>query len=103
MATVKLIEVFETRKSSQTGANFERAYNLREVFVNPDYVICLRQNKKMTQLLAEGTLPEGLDSRQEFTQIYLNRGQTGIDITVVGEPIQIQKQLHAGKKTLLKG
>ena len=60
---VKLVEVFENKKFTQES----KKYAMREVFVNPDHVVCLRSEPNYGKLLQEGTLPEGLDSRQEFT------------------------------------
>ena len=57
----------------------------------------------MKQKLQEGKLPEGLDSRQEFSRIYLNRGQVGLDIVVVGSPSLIEKELKKNYKQVLKG
>ena len=50
--------------------------------------------------LSEGNLPEGLDTRQEFTKIILDRGH-GYAITVVGNTEVVNKQLNQRK--LLKG
>ena len=35
---IKLVEVFENKKFSQEA----KRYSVREVFVNPDHVVCLR-------------------------------------------------------------
>mgnify|MGYP003678956458 FL=1 len=48
-------------------------------------------------------MPEGLDPRQEFSRIYLNRGQAGLDIIVVGKPSIIEKELKKNYKQVLKG
>ena len=60
---IKLVEVFENKKFSQEA----KRYAMREVFVNPDHVVCLRSEPSYGRLLQEGVLPEGLDTRQEFT------------------------------------
>jgi len=54
-------------------------------------------------VLKEGLLPEGMDERQSFTKVFLDRGQTGIDITVVGEAAIVGKKLGLYEKELLKG
>ena len=47
---------------------------------------------------------EDLDENQSFTKIYLNRGQAGIDLVVVGMPGNIQEKLGlTSEKQLLKG
>jgi hypothetical protein len=54
-------------------------------------------------MLKEGFLPEDLDKRQAFTKVFLNRGQSGLELTVVGEAAIIGQKLHRGTRELLKG
>tara|TARA_B100000287_G_scaffold227782_1_gene214811 strand:- start:3068 stop:3385 length:318 start_codon:yes stop_codon:yes gene_type:complete len=103
---VTLVEVVEVRNAySQTTAEATRGatYSLREVTVNPNHVVCLREDGKMVQRLNEGRLPDNLDSRQRFTKVYLDRGQTGIDLTVVGSLQQTQERLGIDKREVLHG
>ena len=90
---VKLVEV-QQRMSS---------FRLTEVYVTPEHVVAMREDERMTQILREGKLPENLDDRQSFTKIYIDRGHTGIDMTVVGDIQQIKEKLGLNKRTLLKG
>jgi hypothetical protein len=48
-------------------------------------------------------LPDGLDSRHEFTKLHMNSGNGSFDITVVGSPDVVEEKLAASKNTLLKG
>ena len=73
------------------------AYQLREVFVNSDHIVCLREELKIDHK----KLPDGLNSKQRYTRVYMNRGQVGIDFVVVGHPELVEKKLNA--KQLLKG
>ena len=95
---IKLVELFETRQH-----NDRTTYGLREVFVNPEQIACLREDVLSTRKLEAGLLPENLDKRQQFTKIHLNRGMSGIDITVVGDPSSIKEKLNLETRTLLKG
>jgi hypothetical protein len=54
-------------------------------------------------MLKEGLLPEDMDKRQTFTKIHLDRGQSGIDLTVVGDAHVVSEKLGIYKKSLLKG
>ena len=45
---VKLTEVYETNKDT-TGSK----YSFREVFVNPEHIVCLREDEKYKRLLSE--------------------------------------------------
>jgi len=95
---IKLVEVCELLSASK-----KQAYTLREVFVNPEHVVSLREESTIRHKLLEGSLPEGLDERQQFTKVILNRGQLGLDIIVVGSPQVIESKLQRQTKELLKG
>ena len=71
---VKLVEIYELNRQP---APDEISYSLREVFVNPEHVTCLRED-----LITSKKLKSGL--------------------TVVGDPSTIQEKL-LGPKQLLKG
>jgi len=87
-------------KFTEVYSNTTTTFKLREVGVNPSFVVCTRMDDTMLGNLREGRLPEGLDERQEFTKIILDRGH-GYSITVVGDTETVNKQLS--KKVLLKG
>ena len=57
----------------------------------------------MTTVLREGKLPDQLDQRQDFTKLYVDRANTGIDITVVGDLNTIKEKLGLDNRSLLKG
>ena len=104
---VGLTEILRpNRFASEDGLlSRENNYVLREVFVNPGHVVCLREDSFYKNLLSEGKLMNNLDHTQSFTKLYLNRGQAGIEITVVGSPASIQEKLDLSlhEKQLLKG
>jgi len=101
---VKLIEIGRSSQLSEAGRPDE-AYSLKEIFINSEHVVCLREDETFKRILKEGKLVDGLDERQSFTRIYLDRGQSGIDLTVVGAPGLIQQKLglNTATKELLKG
>jgi hypothetical protein len=97
---IKLVEIYElSRRPIEEDAP---SYSLREVFVNPEHVTCLREDMITGKKLKSGLLPGDLDPRQKFTKIHLNRGLSGIDLIVIGDPNSVQEQL-LGTKQLLKG
>tara|TARA_R110002153_G_scaffold1580_16_gene8150 strand:+ start:10210 stop:10512 length:303 start_codon:yes stop_codon:yes gene_type:complete len=98
---IKVIEVYQNGRGHSANAN--ENYSLRETFINPEHVVCLRSDITFKQKLQEGLLPNGLDSRQEFTRVYMNRGHAGLDIVVVGEASTIEQMVSQNEKTLLKG
>ena len=97
MPLVKLTEV------CQNGAVTTRQdYTLREVFINPEHVIMIREEARMRQLNEEGLLPAGLKHEHRFTKLTINRGHTGTEIVVVGAPDVVESSLNT-RKELLRG
>ena len=95
---VKLIEIYEVGRQQSAD---KTTFSLREVFVNSEHIACLREDTSTSKKLQSGLLPKELDPRQRFTKIHLNRGLSGIDLVVVGDPQIIQEKLLG--KILLKG
>jgi hypothetical protein len=99
---VKLIEVVSRKEAQTLGAPPEVKYSLREVFVNPDQVVCLRVDETVKQHLREGKMPD-LDQSQSFTRIHMNRGNSGLDVVVVGSPEAVEEKIFKTRSRLLKG
>ena len=95
---IKLVEIFESIGRSR---NSRTSYSLREVYVNPNRVVCLREDVSMRKKLEANLLPEDLDLKQQFTKLSLDRGHSGIDLVVVGPPEIIEEKLYS--KQLLRG
>ena len=96
MKVTKLVEVVQT-------SVYNKKYSLREVFVNPDYVISLMPDSNMKTVLQEGRLPDGLDKRQEFTRVTVHKGNSGLEMVVVGNTENVRNKLFSSPSTLLKG
>ena len=94
----KFIEVYESTRSHSNEK--VRTFDLREVLINSEHVVCVRPDPAFQNLLIEGKLPDKLDQRQEFSRVYLNRGQVGLDIIVVGNAKLVEQKLN---KKILKG
>jgi hypothetical protein len=92
----KLVEVIQNSATS-------RNYSLREIFVNPEFVVSLVPDVNTKKLLSEGRLPEGLDSAVEFTRVTVHKGASGLEMVVVGDTTTIKSKLFAGSPSLLKG
>jgi len=96
---IKLVEIYET--TNMHSNNSTKAFSLRETFINPNHVVCVREDFSLKKKMEDGELLEDLDKRQRFSKIYMDRGHTGIDMTVVGSPEQVYETLNT--KRLLKG
>jgi hypothetical protein len=78
-------------------------YTLKEIFVNPDHVIMIREEARMRSLNEQGLLNKGLDSTHQFSKLTINRGNTGTEIVVVGAPNTIETVLNKNNKQVLRG
>jgi len=100
---IKLVEVCSSHNKYTNRDTSGRKFTLREIFVNPEHVVCIREDINSAQFLQEGQLPDGLDSRTRFSKLHLNRGQNGLDVVVIGDPDLIKEKLGLMQRTLLKG
>lgn len=80
----------------------QQDYTLREVFVNPEHVVMIREETRMQKLNEQGALPDDLRDDHRFTKLTINRGHTGTEIVVVGAPNIIETTLSHNKQ-LIKG
>ena len=97
MGLVRLTEVCQNK--ALTNKN---DYTLREVFVNPEHVVMIREESRMQNLNEQGLLPEGLKSEHQFTKLTINRGHRGTEIVVVGAPATVENSLNTNQQ-LLRG
>jgi ketopantoate reductase len=77
-------------------------YSLREVFVNPEHVVMVREEHQMRNLNEQGMLTEGLDKKHRFSKITIDKGTTGTDIVVIGDPTTVETALN-NRSYVLKG
>jgi len=94
---VKLTEVCGTGAVT-TG----RRYSLREVFVNPEHVVMVREEHQMKNLNEQGMLTEGLNKEHRFSKITIDKGTTGTEIVVIGDPMTVENALNT-RSYVLKG
>ena len=80
--------------------NTNGSYKLNEVYLNSEHVVSIRP---VSLIVSESQFPDGLDKRTEFSNIYLDHGQAGMVLTVVGPPAVIETKINSAKKQLLKG
>ena len=92
----KLIEVTQNSATAKT-------YSLREVFVNPEFVVSLTPDINTKRLLTEGRLPEGLSNQTEFTRVTIHKGASGQEMVVVGDISDVRTKLFSGNRQVLKG
>jgi|TARA_R100000750_G_C2259981_1_gene63432 hypothetical protein len=94
---IKLTEV-----CNNGAITMRQTYTLREVFVNPEHVVMVREESRMKKLNEQGMLPSELNKDHRFSKLIINRGHTGSEIVVVGAPDIIEAALNKTKQ-ILKG
>ena len=94
---VKLTEV-----CNNGAVTTNKMYSLREIFVNPEHVVMIREEKRMKELNENGKVASGLDRAHQFSKLTITRGQTGPEIVVVGSPEVVESTLKSSKR-LLRG
>jgi hypothetical protein len=94
---VKLTEV-----CNNGAVTTNKYYSLREVFINPEHVVMIREEKRIKELNENGRVAPGLDGAHQFSKLTINRGQAGTEIIVVGSPETVEDALKNNKK-LLRG
>ncbi len=99
---VKLTEI-----CSNGAVTVGQNYKLREVFVNPEHVIMIREDVRVKQLNESGLLNlpgrEKLNMEHRFSKVTINRGHTGSEIVVVGAPETIENILKKQERHILRG
>ncbi len=101
---VKLVEVSKNSSYSSLGetTSQQAGYSLKEVYINPEHVVFMREDNKILTKISKTLLSEQLHPEQEFTTLRINAGHSGMEVTVVGSLIMIQEKLNF-RKQLLKG
>jgi hypothetical protein len=102
---IKLVEVHEDNTMSRNTAELgTRKYCTRTLLLNPESVVCAREDLNLKKLLDEGLLPVISDKKMKFTRLILERGSNGMEVSVIGG---IDEFWHAindvQKHSLLKG
>ena len=95
---VKLTEV-----CNNAAVTSRQQYTLRDIFVNPEHVVMIREERRLRELNENGDVMTGLDTNHRFSKLTINRGTTGTEIVVIGAPEIIETQLKSSRKVLLKG
>ena len=97
MSGIKLTEVYSVGNGSQ------KKYSVRQIYLNPDHIVYMREEEILQRLLSEGRLMDGMDKRQTFTRITVNNNSMQQDILVVGNVDTIYEKLKLETKSLLRG
>tara|TARA_B100001094_G_C18116583_1_gene764356 strand:- start:701 stop:958 length:258 start_codon:yes stop_codon:yes gene_type:complete len=75
MNFMKCIEIYVDRKK-----NHKSRYNLREVYINPNKILFVTEDKEIKSMLDDGIMDD-LSKDHEFTRVALDNGTT---VSIVG-------------------
>ena len=96
--SIKFVELYEKASASRSASSWA----LREVVINPHYIVTMRPDERAPTLLREGKLPDGLDERQQFTKIHMSRGNSGVELTIVGDISTVQRAMQATDRKVIR-
>ena len=100
---VKLTEVYSDSRGSTNYLSNKKTYSLREVYINPEHVVMIREENTIRRLNESGQLSGGLDANHRFSKITVNRGDGNAEFVVVGAPEHVGQTLNKNQKQLLRG
>ena len=84
-----LVELIEIKKDSKGN------YVLNTIYVNPNQIIFMQENRQIRQQLQEGKIGLGLNKNfTTFTDIRMNFSSYVSNVTVVGDPGLIETKIH---------
>ena len=103
---ITLTEIYETDSVTAVVRNEEgrferrtRQFSLREILLNPEYIVTAKQDKRFETFLAEGLLPNGFNPNQQFVKLQLAWSATSSAryLVVVGDLSHIYEKIFGGK------
>ena len=83
---ILLTEIHNSEQREWSSSPFEKvsAYSLRQVILNADHVVLIRENDSLKEKLKITGWPAGLDERVTFCKVFLNSGHSA-SINIVGD------------------
>ena len=71
--------------------------SLREIYINPDYIVSMKENEVLKQKSAHEPLVEGMNKSLSFTELTMHIRPNGSGVlNVIGSPSEIIKKYHRG-------
>ena len=93
---IKLVEVSKKGEEYDPAVGMNKVtFNLREVLINPQMIVSMREDTYLGQKNKRDRLLKDLNENTEFTSLTLNAGSNGKTITVVGSFYAICEKLAA--------
>ena len=88
---LKLVEIVGESSYDESKESIIESFLLREIFINPDYIITLRENVSLRNKSIKSPIVKGLNNNVFFTELKYSEGKTNgpKTINVVGRPLDI--------------
>jgi len=97
---IKLVEIVSTpRNYNPQVREVESTYKLREFYVNPAFVVSIRDDEGVSARHKRNPLIDGLDPATRFSKLMISSGGASSTVTqfsVVGSPDTVNKKLTSG-------
>ena len=101
---IRLVEVVNiTDHNPRMERTAKVKFTLREIWLNEEYVVSIREATGYKKLLSEGRLPADLEGAHSFTALTTNNGNVSETHIVVGSPGVVAGRLNKNTHQLLKG
>ena len=86
---IKFVEIFENSSAyDEKIGKCKTSFSLREVFLNPSYIVSMSENTTLKERSTRETLIEGLDDKVTFTDLTVASGGQSASkrYSVIGHP-----------------
>ncbi len=101
---IRFIEIVnQTSFNPRMERTSKPSFTVGEVWINPEYVVSVREAPTYKSLLREGLLPSDLNEDHTFTRVTLTQAGQSETHVVVGSPRTVATRLGTGNPGLLKG
>lgn len=103
---IKLLEIYEEIANYNKSEGY-KIFSIREIAINPSYITNLKNDTLIEKTIKDNpSCADGLQKQQKFTRLYVNRGNTGQELVVLGDLDTVLRLLElnpANNKKVIKG
>jgi len=97
---IKLFEIYSSdvpqTDSQKIYETFQKDWNIREVWVNPDQLVSITEHGVPDDVIA--SLPKGLMTEAGFSSVSVAGGYHGSSLVVVGNPRYVAEKILEAQK-----
>jgi hypothetical protein len=101
-----MIQLVEIVEASVPTNNPKDRYSVREIYVSPEHIIMVREDRSTNASLLENSSNPHISAGMKFSRITINKGSAGQDVVVLGSVDMIYEKIESSKiksKQLLRG